>query len=68
MLHRGFKHSVMKSKLDALLKVHGVENNQVLIRRYELIDADFEYIGGSHHDERGGIIDIFVYEISTRAR
>ena len=34
-----------KSKLDALLNLLGVENNQVLIRMYELIDADIEHLG-----------------------
>ena len=39
--------------LDALLNLLGVENNQVLIRKYELIDGDFEYfehIGDVHAD------------------
>ena len=34
-----------KSKLDALLNLLGVENNQVLIRVYELIDTDIEHLG-----------------------
>ena len=34
-----------KSKLDALLNLLVVENNQILIRVYELIDGDFEHIG-----------------------
>ena len=44
-------------KLDALLNLLGVENNQVFIREYELIDADLEYIGRLQHDTRGRIID-----------
>ena len=31
-----------KSKLDALQNLFGVENNQVLIRKYEIIGVDFE--------------------------
>ena len=31
-----------KCKLDALQNLFGVENNQVLIRKYEIIGADFE--------------------------
>ena len=34
-----------KSKLDALLNLLGVENNQVLIRVYELTDTDIEHLG-----------------------
>ena len=36
-----------KSKLDALLNISGVENTQVLIRKYELINTDFEHVGGA---------------------
>ena len=40
-----------KSKLDALQNLFGVENNQVLIRKYEIIGTDFRRItsagGGS---------------------
>ena len=62
MLHRGFKHSVIevqhkKSKLDALQNFLGVENNQISIRKYEIIDADFGYNRSEGADERG-IIDI----------
>ena len=32
-----------KSKLDALQNLLGVENNQVLIRKYEIIGADFVF-------------------------
>ena len=51
MLHRGFKHSVMKfqdkkSKLGAFQNLFGVENNQVLIRKYEIIGIDFDHVGG----------------------
>ena len=42
--------------MGALLNLLGVENNQVLLRKYELIEADFTYIGGSRHDERGSIL------------
>ena len=34
-----------KSKLDALLNLLGVENNQVLIRVYGLTDTDIEHLG-----------------------
>ena len=34
-----------KSKLDALLNLLGVENNQILIRVCELIDTDIEHLG-----------------------
>ena len=34
-----------KSKLGAFLNLLGVENNQVLIREYELIDTDIEHLG-----------------------
>ena len=33
-----------RSKLDALQNLFGVENNQVLIRKYEIIGADFRHI------------------------
>ena len=33
-----------KSKLDALQNLFGVENNQVLIRKYEIIGKDFRRI------------------------
>ena len=56
MLHRGFKHSVMKFKikgvLDAIQNFLGVEINQVLIRKYEVTGADWN-IGTSHNDEEG---------------
>ena len=34
-----------KSKMNALLNLLGVENNQVLIRVYELIGTDIEHLG-----------------------
>ena len=44
-------------KLDALLNLLGVENNQVLIRKYGFeIHGDFEYFGDTFADERGRII------------
>ena len=51
-------------KLDALLNLLGVENNQVFIREYELIDADLEYIGRLQHDTRGRIIDALFMKYS----
>ena len=45
-----------KSKSDALLILFGVENNQVLIRVYELIDTDIECIVRLRLDERGQFI------------
>ena len=41
-----------KSKLDALLNLFGVVNNQVLIREYEIIDTDFESFRVGRYDER----------------
>ena len=41
-----------KSKLGALQNLFGVENNQVLIRKYEIIDATFNHVGGGG----GGIV------------
>ena len=40
--------------MDTILNLLGVENNQVLIRVYELIDTDIEHIGiiRSHAGER----------------
>ena len=32
-----------KSKLDALQNLFGVENNQIIIRKYEIIDSDFYF-------------------------
>ena len=34
-----------KRKLDALQNLFGVENNQILIREYEIIGTDFERVG-----------------------
>ena len=48
-----------KSKLDALLNLFGVENNQVLIRVYELIDTDIEYVVRLGHNEREKFTDFF---------
>ena len=48
-----------KSKLDALLNLFGVENNQALIRIYELTDTDIEYVIRLPLDERGQFIDMF---------
>ena len=42
-----------KSKLDALLNLFGVENNQVLIRKYEIIGASFKSIREVIHKKRG---------------
>ena len=42
-----------KSKLDALQNFLGVENNQVLIREYEIIGTDFKYIIKWDIDEEG---------------
>ena len=40
------------SKLDVLQNLLGVENNRVLIRKYEL-DADFEKLATTHHITAG---------------
>ena len=45
--------------MDALQNLLGVENNQVLIRKYELIGTTFEYDGGLRLDEVGRIIEAF---------
>ena len=42
-----------KSKLDALQNFLGVENNQVLIREYEIIGIDFKYLIIIDPDEEG---------------
>ena len=42
-----------KSKLDALLNLLGVVNNQVLIREYEIIGTDFEHNVRLRIDEEG---------------
>ena len=47
-----------KNKLDALQNVFGVENNQVLIREYELLDADW-IISRSRNDEEGTVNDVW---------
>ena len=45
-----------KRKLDALQNLFGVENNQVLIRKYEIIDTDIESFRVARiHTERGNI-------------
>ena len=44
-----------KNKLDALQNFLGVVNNQVLMREYEIINADFRQIAVLHNDEEGGI-------------
>ena len=64
MLHRGFKHSVMKfkikkSKLDALQNLLGVENNQVLIRQYGIIDAVFRRCVRVYMDDEGRTSFVF---------
>ena len=41
-----------KSKLGAFLNLLGVENNQVLLRKYELIDGDFEHESSVGSDEK----------------
>ena len=46
-----------KRKLDALQNLFGVENNQVLIRAYELTDTDIEHVIITLIDVRGGIIE-----------
>ena len=47
-----------KSELDALLNLLVVENNQVLIRVYELIDTDTEHLGIIHTDVGERIIGV----------
>ena len=42
-----------KSKLDALQNLFGVENNQVFIRKYKIIGADFEHNTRLRIDEEG---------------
>ena len=52
------------SKLDALQNLFGVENNQVLLRKYELLDADFyEYYNLAGADE--GIIGGYFVKYPT---
>ena len=65
MLHRGFKHSVMKFKIkrvsfDALQNFLGVVNNQVLIRKYE-IDTLFRSLREAFHTEKGNIVPSLVF-------
>ena len=57
-----------KSKLDALQNLFGVENNQVLIRKYEIIGADFESSRVTRiHTGRGHTGTCFFFlKISTR--
>ena len=50
-----------KSKLDALQNFLGVVNNQVLIRKYELIDTDFEKFTTMHHGGGEGIRTTFSF-------
>ena len=51
-----------KRKLDALQNLFGVENNQVLIRKYEIIGADFRSSRvTSFHTERGRIRTSFLF-------
>ena len=47
--------------MDALQNLFGVENNQVLIRKYELIDTDFEKFTTLHHGGGGGIRTTFSF-------
>ena len=59
MLYRGFKHSVMKFKIKSVswmsFKTYLELNyNQALIRKYEIISADFESSRQTRiHTERG---------------
>ena len=55
-----------KSKLGAFLNLLGVENNQVLLRKYELIDADFEHVSSVGVDEGERIIGAFLENIHAR--
>ena len=51
-----------KSKLDALQNFFGVENNQLLVRKYELIGEDFESSRVARiHTERGHIGTSFLF-------
>ena len=64
MLHRGCKHSVMKFKMKRVSWMPfktflGVENNQELIRIYELTDTDTERVIRLPLDERGQFIEMF---------
>ena len=48
-----------KRKLDVLQNLLGVENNRVLLRKYELIGGNFEYDDGFRLDEGGRISEAF---------
>ena len=51
-----------KSKLDAFQNLFGVENNQVLIRKYEIIDTDFRFASSvSRHEEGRNIGTSFLF-------
>ena len=46
--------------MDALQNLFGVENNQVLIRKYEIIGVDFEHAGvvyGNVNDRESYVVD-----------
>ena len=49
-----------KSKLGALQNLLGAENNQKLIREYEIIDTDFERVRVNRYEERGIIVVWFI--------
>ena len=52
-----------KSKLDALQNLFGVEINQILTRKYEIIGADFESSSVTRiHTERGHTGTSFLFE------
>ena len=72
MLHRGFKHSVMKFKIKREswmpFKTYlALKNNLVLIRKYEIIGTDFEHFRvAGIHSERGHLGTSFVFRTYLR--
>ena len=52
-----------KSKLDVIQNFLGVENNQVLIREYEIIDTDFYCVRVDRYEGRG-ITDVWFLKFS----
>ena len=47
-----------KSKLDALQNFLGVVNNRVLIRKYEIMDTDFEFLDPVNLGEGGRFVEV----------
>ena len=44
--------------MDTLQNLFGVENNRILIRKYEITGLGFKYVGSYHIEERGRAVDI----------